>query len=54
MSILVKLVNVVMEFETGIFGKKRKVRAVDNVSLQINRGEIYGLVGENGAGKTTL
>jgi ABC-2 type transport system ATP-binding protein len=29
------------------------VKAVDNVSLQIGSGEIYGLVGSDGAGKTT-
>ena len=29
-------------------------RVVDNVTLQINQGEICGLVGKNGAGKTTL
>lgn len=28
--------------------------ALDRVSLQIQRGEIYGLIGPNGAGKTTL
>lgn len=27
--------------------------AVDNLSLQINAGEIYGFIGHNGAGKTT-
>ncbi len=31
-----------------------KQKAVDNVSLHIRQGEIYGLIGRNGAGKTTL
>ncbi len=30
------------------------VKAVDRVNLQINRGEVYGLVGESGCGKSTV
>lgn len=35
---------------TKTYGKKK---AVDNLSLEINAGEIYGFIGHNGAGKTT-
>ena len=31
-----------------------KFRAVDNLSLEIGKGQIYGFVGANGAGKTTF
>lgn len=30
------------------------LRAVDNVSFEVNSGEIFGLLGPNGAGKTTM
>jgi peptide/nickel transport system ATP-binding protein len=54
MDVVSKLVDVIMDFETRIFGRKRKVRAVDRVSLEVRRGEIYGLVGESGSGKSTI
>lgn len=31
----------------------QKVKAVDNLSLHINKGDIFGFIGHNGAGKTT-
>jgi ABC-2 type transport system ATP-binding protein len=34
--------------------KRREVRAIDGVSLQVRRGTIFGLLGPNGAGKTTF
>ncbi len=34
--------------------KKSNITALKNISLSINKGEIFGLLGPNGAGKTTL
>jgi len=38
-------------FKVGFWG--RRVTAVDELSLDVQRGEIYGFLGPNGAGKTT-
>ncbi|MEW6208749.1 MAG: ABC transporter ATP-binding protein [Acidobacteriota bacterium] len=49
---VVDIDNLTKDYETG-FLKKKKVRALDHLSLQIYGGEIFGFLGPNGAGKTT-
>jgi peptide/nickel transport system ATP-binding protein len=41
-------------YQMKVFGIVREVRAVDDITLDVNRNEIYGLAGESSSGKTSF
>ena len=43
--------DVHVHFRTGMF--RRRVRALDGLSLEVRDGDFFALVGQNGAGKST-
>ena len=49
-EVLLSIKNLKQYFNAG---KKNEVRAIENISFDINKGETLGLVGESGCGKST-
>ena len=50
---ILETVNLTKAFRRNIFAEKNNIIAVENLSLKIERGEIFAFLGPNGAGKTT-
>ena len=41
-------------FKSSISRRREEIKAVDDISFNVDRGEIFGIVGPNGSGKSTL
>ncbi|PKK96981.1 MAG: oligopeptide ABC transporter ATP-binding protein, partial [Tenericutes bacterium HGW-Tenericutes-3] len=50
---LLEVKHLKQHFKSGRGKNKLVVKAVDDITFDIHRGEVFGLVGESGCGKTT-
>jgi ABC-2 type transport system ATP-binding protein len=46
--------TVIVENIIRTFGKKKELTALNNISFDVQQGELYGIIGPDGAGKTSL
>lgn len=55
-NILLKVENLKKYYSVrkGLFGKKNQSKALNGVTFQLTKGEVFGVVGESGCGKSTL
>lgn len=52
MTYIIEIENLSKDYEKGFF-RKKKIRALDGLTLKVEAGQIFGFLGGNGAGKTT-
>ena len=54
MDKILEIKNLTVDYVSLNDNSKKTLRAVDNISLFINKAEIYALAGESGCGKSTI
>src|SRR5258708_4333541 len=54
MDVALSVRNLRAYYLLGYFGIEREVRAVDDITLSVNKKEIYGIAGESSCGKSSF
>src|SRR5690554_2663782 len=52
-NIILEVKNLKQHFKVGVGKSRFTVKAVDDISFNVRKGEVFSLVGESGCGKTT-